>query len=193
MGSSFAELQKKSEKTDDEEMMVRNFYKYSPLLDSFSIMNRICRFMEAEVAKIRRDRKNPMFDWHIYINDDIELDISKLQKMREVYKEFSDSKRNSHDTGKLSRDQKDENSIIFKRKMYEISSSISEIANLAVQVAYGEFPKRSKDFCWSLIPTGIIFNLNKNNIIRVVQLPFENENGDTIYLNKKYEWYALEI
>ena len=193
LGSSFAELQKKSEKTDDEEMMVRNFYKYSPLLDSFSIMNRICRFMEAEVAKIRRDRKNPMFDWHIYINDDIELDISKLQKMREVYKEFSDSKRNSHDTGKLSRDQKDENSIIFKRKMYEISSSISEIANLAVQVAYGEFPKRSKDFCWSLIPTGIIFNLNKNNIIRVVQLPFENENGDTIYLNKKYEWYALEI
>jgi hypothetical protein len=67
------------------------------------------------------------------------------------------------------------------------------LTNLAVQIVYGEFEKRSKEFVWKLIPTGLIGNLNKNNITRNIELPFEDKNGSFEYLNKRYEWYDLEI
>ena len=102
-------------------------------------------------------------------------------------------KRNSHDTGMTDKEQKDENIIVFRKKLYEISSSLAELTNLAVQISYGEFEKRSKDFVWRLLSAGLIENLNKNNITRMVSLPIEDENGDFEYLNKKYSFYDLEI
>jgi hypothetical protein len=193
MGLSFSELQRKENKTQEELDLINNYHKYSPLLDSPSIMNKICHHMEQEVAKIRKKRKNPDFNWHIYLDDSIEFDPIKLELMRKLYKEFSNSKRSSHDSGRKSKEQKEESIHLFRKKMYEISSNLSELTNLVVKIAYDEFPNRSKDFVWKLIPNGLIFNLNKNNITRTIELPFENKNGLFEYLNKKYEWYTLEI
>lgn len=192
-GMSFAELQVNDNRNSIGQELVDNFTKYSPLLDSYSIMNKVCHYMEQEVGKVRKGRKNLSFDYHIYLDNDIELDNVKLVKMRKLYLEFSNVKRSFYDTGKRNKEQKEENLQIFRKKLYEISSNISELTNLIVHVCYVDYPKRSKDLLWKVFPNGLLFNLNKNNIVRSVELPFEDENGEFEYLNKKYSFYTLNI
>ena len=192
-GLTLRELLEKQDKSELENKMIEDYYKYSPLMDSLSPMNQLSHHIENEVAKIKKQSKNINFDWTVYLDSSIELDQSKLDKMRKVYLEFSTSKRNNYDTGRKSKDEKEDNLLLFRKKLYEISSSLSEITNLAIIVSYGEFGKRSKDFCWRLIPQGLIFNLNKNNITRTIEMPTMSENGSFSYLNKNYEFYTLEI
>jgi hypothetical protein len=187
MGMSFKELQLKNDKTENEQELIDNFEKYSPLLDSFSTMNRLCHFMEQEVAKIRKTRKNPDFDWRIYLDDSVEIDQNKLSKMRVIYKEFSDNK------GGYNKEQKDESIFIFRKKLYEITNNLAELTNMAVVLCYKSFPKRSKNFLWKLLPHGVIANLNRGNIIRTISLPIEDQDGKFKYLNKNYSFYNLEI
>jgi hypothetical protein len=180
--------------TDEEKKLAGDFIKYSPLLDSPSVMNNLCRYAEDEISKIKDKSKKVVFDWKIYLDDSIELDKNKLGKMRTLYKEFASSKRNSNDTGRKSKEQKEENILVFRKKMYEISSDLSELTNLAVRIVYDEFPKRSRDFVWKILPHGILRNLDRTNVTRTVDLLVEKENGGEVnYLNKSYEHYTLEI
>jgi hypothetical protein len=191
-GTSLKQLLEKQDKSEDEAKVFSDYYKYSPLLDNSSPMNLLSHHVESEIDKIKKKLKVQSFDYRVYIDDDIPIDTNKLQKIKELYLEFSSSKRNSHD-GRKNKEEKEENILIFKKKLYGISSNLAEITNLLVTVSYKIFPKRSKDMLWKLLPNGLLLNLNKNNITRIIELPFEDSNGKNNYLNKKYSWYALEI
>lgn len=193
LGMSFKDLLLKENKNEEEQRVIEDYFKYNPLLDSPSPMNLLCHFMENKIGEIKKESKNTIFDYNVYINDDVKIDEYKLNKMRLLYKEFSDIKRNKHDTNKKDKHQKEETIFLFRKKFYEISSDISELTNLAVIVCYGNFPKRSKEFLWKLLPTGVTGNLNKNNILRTIEVPFEDEKGDFQYLNKKYSFYTIDI
>ncbi len=193
LGMPFKDLLLKENKSEEEQKLVDNYLKYNPLLDSPSPMNLLCHFMENKIRKIKKESKNTVFDYNIYINDDIKVDEDKLNKVHLLYKEFSDIKRNKHDTNKRNKHQKEEMIFLFRKKLYEISSNISELTNLAVIICYRDFPKRSREFLWKLLPTGVTGNLNKNNIIQSIEVPFEDEKGDFQYLNKKYKFYTIEI
>jgi hypothetical protein len=194
LGKRLDDLLSNGGDTDEEKKLAGDFVKYSPLLDSPSVMNNLCRYAEDEISKIKDKSKKVVFDWKIYLDDSIELDKNKLGKMRTLYKEFASSKRNSNDTGRKSKEQKEENILVFRKKMYEISSDLSELTNLAVRIVYDEFPKRSRDFVWKILPHGILRNLDRTNVTRTVDLLVEKENGGEVnYLNKSYEHYTLEI
>jgi hypothetical protein len=191
-GISLKELLEKQDKSEDEEKVFSDYYKYSPLLDNNSPMNLLSHHIENEIEKMKKKGKTRNFDYRVYMDDDIELDTVKLKKMKELYLEFSSSKRNSYD-GRKSKEEKEENVVVFKKKLYEISSNLAELTNLLVEVCYEIFPKRSKDMLWKLIPNGLLLNLNKNNITHRLELLVENPDGEINYLNKKYLAYDLEI
>jgi len=64
--------------------------------------------------------------------------------MRKLFLNFPTSRESFYDTGKRNKEQKEENLQIFRKKLYEISSNISELTNLIVHVCYVDYPKRSK-------------------------------------------------
>jgi hypothetical protein len=191
-GISLKQLLEKQNKSENEEKVFSDYYKYSPLLDNLSPMNLLSHHMENEIDGIKKKLKTRPFDYRVYIDDDILVDVNKLQKMKELYLEFSSSKRNSHD-GRMNKEEKEENLIVFKKKIYGISSNLAELTNLLVHVLYVIFPKRSKDMLWKLLPNGILLNLNRNNITRSIELIVEDPDGEIDYLNKKYSTYDLEI
>ena len=194
LGMSLKDTLSGVNETEESKKLATDYVKYSPLLDSSSVMNKICHYAEEEISKIKDKSKNVCFDWSVYLDNTIELDKNKLSKMRILYKEFSDSKRNYNDTGRKSKEQKEENILVFRKKMYEISSDLNELTNLAVRIVYDEFPKRSHDFAWKILPNGILRNLDKSNITRTIDLLTEKESsGEIDYLNKSYEHYILEI
>jgi len=192
LGHSLNETLEKESKTEKERELINNFYLYSPLLRSLSIMNNVCRYMEKEVGDIRRERKNPDFDWKIYFDDEIELDEEKLKKVHEIYKEYSKVKKGRHNTNKINL-EKDETINLFRKKLFAVSSNLAELTNLCIITCYRDFPKRSKDFCWKLMFGGIIFNLTKNNYLKKIELPLEDEKGGTEYLGKHYSFYDIDI
>jgi hypothetical protein len=191
-GISLKELLEKQDKSESEQRVFDDYFKFSPLLDNASPMNLLSHHMENEIDSIKKKVKTRPFDYRVYMNDDINLDDAKLKKMKELYLEFSSSKRNSHDTIRT-KEQKDENILIFKKKLFGISSNLAELTNLLVYVSYVVFQKRSKDMLWKLLPNGVLLNLNKNNITRSIELLVEDQNGEIDYLNKNYSTYSLEI
>mgnify|MGYP001277006435 CR=1 FL=1 len=177
--------------SEPERIVKEEFYTRSPLIDSSSIVNLICHYMESEVAEIKGAVKNPDFDYHIYMNSDFPIDEDKLHKMSILFDKYTALQRNRYDKPDNfeSDDElpaKDEYIKILEREAYSISNNLSELTNLLVELCYGRHGENSKEFCWKMFGAdGIVNNLYKN-CNGFIQVPVMNENGTHKYLGKNY-------
>lgn len=177
--------------SDTQKTVKEEFYERSPLIDSNSIVNLICHYMENEAKEVKDTVKNPDFDYRIYINPDLPIDENKLHKMSILFDKYKAFQRNSHDKPENieSEDEfltKDEYIKTLEREAYSISNNLSELTNLLVELCYGRHGENSKEFCWKMFGAeGIVYNLNER-CNGFIQVPVIDENGIHEYLGKKY-------
>ena len=57
-----------------------------------------------------------------------------------------------------------------------------ELANLATQICYVKYPRRSKKFLWAVASSGILENLEQKEF----KIPIRDDNGDYEYLGRRY-------
>lgn len=195
-GIHIDELINLEHKTEEQEIVVDNYDRFNPFLETKCIMNNICWYMEKEVKeiKINAKKKSPDYIFNILFNKNIEITEEQIKEMEKIYKKYRKSKSNSVNNGiTLSSDE----FVVQKESIKSIdfdyiSDDIQRLANLAVYVNYYLYPSSPKNFCWDLFGDGIVLNIYDNSNHNF-KLPLLDNNGDIEYMGRKYKNKEVEI
>lgn len=194
-GMSLVELLEKNPTDEKSLEFLTSFSNRSPLVDSPSIMNKVCHHMEKEVDNIRLDIPSGNFDYKVLLNPAYDITKSKVDKMALLYKKYASSKRSAFDVSdEMETEDKDRFIRDVEREALEtISSNEIELTNLAIYVCYEIFPKRSKAFMWKLFGGNIIVqNLMDSKEDIGIIVPVVDEFGNKEYLGKKYSMRRIK-
>lgn len=178
------------ERNKDEEIIFQKYIKYNPLIyNGMGTMDRISRYMRKSISEHRVNMKQNIFDYSIYLNGEIRKDRYKQDKMKEILKEYNSFKKNLRFSNDF---QSSEQMITLLRNKSEflISSNISELTNLSVQITYGE--GKTSSFAWDLFSDGLFRNLLINSGGKI-EVPVLSEDGDIEYLSKKYKMKGMRV
>lgn len=184
---SFADILRSNDRTEEENDMVKEYNMHSFFLDNNSVVNRISRYMRANLSLIGKytARSAKVFDYNLLQNETHELIAEKIELMKsylEEYKSFKKSLRYDLNNSFVNLDS----FIHYLRKkcQSDISTNDSELADYAIEVTYGA-DKASVEFAWKMFPEGIIENIFRSSS-GIIQMPVQDEYGDIEYLWSKY-------
>jgi hypothetical protein len=187
------DLMDKENKTEEELKLISDFYHYSPVIETKSVMNNICRYMESQAQELKHNvRDRTKFNYRVLMGFNVEHDDRLVQKMIELYKQYNAYRRNKYD-GNYDSTTPEQFFRELKKEAYQkISNNGKELANLAVEVCYNIFPKTSKDFVWKLFGKEVVDNI-KENTMGFFEIPVLNEHGNIEYLGKKYSLERIDL
>lgn len=150
----------------DKKKCLDFFFRYSPISDDPSIMNKVSHFMESKV-KVNRVYKSD-FGW------EFDVDKIKLELMKELYKEW-DSKR------KYNTDEHDADNKKYRNLADNISANSKETAKLALMT--------NRRFANSIFGEDILELFYRKNI----EIPVLDKNGDKYFSGNKYKIISFSL
>jgi hypothetical protein len=180
----------------------KSFYsvcnRHNPLLDTPCVMNKICHYMEKSVKEIRQDKSNKASEELINLYKDANLSVddlhSKLDKMTVLHNNYRRHKQTLTRLADDGNEEKyktlDQYNKAIRQESYKISSSMSELANLAIAVSY--VGNGDKGFAWNIFGEGIVNNI-MNASGSIIRIPFLNDGGDIEYLGSHYSLQDIEV
>lgn len=189
------------DKTQEQIEMLDRYYKFLPVIDSDSEMNRICRYMELVFKNLKLElSKNSDFNiLEILYNGDVEWDENTykqvLNNVKEYYKEIHMYQAMSKSYGKVKYDREERAGLeshyeIFTDKLNSVCNNRLELTNYLLYIFYEVQPNKNKDILWSAFGDCIYANV-KHNSNKKISIPLESNTGDIIYLGKSYELWEL--
>ena len=184
---------KELNKKDNEQKQVLDYYhQKNPLLESDSVMNKVCRYMEKSIKEIKKNRLKPdnqkIFE-KLY-NTTIVLDNGNLEKMKVIKQEYDNFKKTKQLKTSEFTTYEQYYKFLRNKCLQEISSNIQELANLAVYICYYLNPTKPKDFCWDIFGGGIVENLKEKH--PTARVPKISANGEVEYLGERYEFVDID-
>ena len=203
-GKSFTEIRNcyencnKAGLSSEEIDFVEKYYRFSPVIETGSISNKICFYLEKKIKEIKATNKDNTYNDHILIlqDADIPFDNEKLKKLYDLYKRYKSEKRNFmslvDDNGDEMCKTIDQYNKLIRNEAYKISSDICELANLAVNICYVAHPSDNKQFVWQIFGDGIVQNVFKNRQDKVLA-PFYDQNGKFEYLGSRFSMFELNV
>lgn len=170
LGCDFDSINKDNVDKELYNNLVEYFNQKNPLIKSNGVMNKICFHMENNLREIKKTKKNNEIDiFKIIFNEDMIIDENKLNLIKQKYEKYNkfkqerclqDSEFNTYEQFYKS---------IRNESLYEISSSIQELAFLGTYLCYKINKSKPKDFVWDCFGSGIVEILLKRN--NKVELP----------------------
>jgi len=184
---SFAEILRDRNRSEEQEKMVSEYNLHSFFLDNNSVVNRISRYMRANLSLIGKyiSRSSKDYDYTILQNPDNILVQEKIEKMGEYleeYKEFKKSMRYDLDGPYSNIDSFIHH--LRKKCNINISTNDSELADYAVEITYSK-DKSMIEFAWKMFPDGILENI-VNQSSGIIRMPVQDDYGDINYLWNTY-------
>lgn len=186
------QLLKKENQTYEEKAFVEKFHKKMPVGMANSLMNKIAWKIEKEFDHIKQENnKELVFDYTI-LKSDYDYDKTTYNNIKSVYKDYIKELQDFNISNKTDRKSKDECMMKrlqfkenFKKKAIEKCTNEKELANILVDMCYGE--SLNKQFAWDICGNIFVDNLleNNNNIVQYVS---QDDNGDIEY---GYEYFSL--
>lgn len=194
-GCKYNELPEEFKDSDEYKELKEYYDRKNPLLETNGTMNRICYYMESAIKDIKQRSKksNCQQIYNILCISD-EIDAEKLNKMTELYSEYTQFKRSKMLASSEFVTYEQYYKHLRNKALENISSNIGELANLAVHLCYSM--GKNKSFAWDLFGGGIVENLINKRIAEnntIIMVPTKNENGDIEYLGEKYEFVPYNI
>lgn len=184
---SFAEILRDNNKTEEQKILIEEYKKHSFFLDNNSVVNRISRYMRANLALVGRysTKKVRDFDYTILQSGEYkftEVNMEKIKDYLEEYKAFKKSLRHNLET---SYPNLESFMHYLRKKCYvNISTNESELADYAVEITYGG-DNKMVEFPWRMFPNGILENIMKKSS-GILRIPIRDDNGEIEYLWNKY-------
>ena len=182
--------------------ILKEFNKYK------SNMNSLCFDIERWENTKKTRKTVEGFDYHIMIDDSVEVDDETLQKVEEVYLEFNKvirrlllerSKCNDWEKNKewikkymaINKKQALAFDInwnyyydMYKDKLLAISHNKALLVNCLVKLTYEKYPRSTKKILWSVAGDWVVNNIDVVN----KQLLVRDPNGDISILGDNYRW-----
>ena len=202
-GIGLDELLKKQNLTEDELKYRNMFYKYMPVIDSDSVMNNICKYIENINFDIKSNINNKdNKDVHLILmrnNEILNPDLYQkvLQKYKSIKKEI---KQYCSANTKMFKNKYDENAqqsvnniySKFKETMNDECSNIYELVDYLIYIFYVEYVGDNKDLLWNTYGD-IIFENVKNKNQNTVLFPMPNKEGNIKYLHQNFKLEEVEL
>lgn len=181
------------ENVKDQKETLEYYERKNPLLETDSVMNKVCRYMEKSIKELKLNKVKPDNEKIFYklYNSDIELNNGNLEKIKLIKKEYDDFKKSKQLQDSEFTTYEQYYKFLRNKCLQEISSNIQELANLAVYICYFLSPQKPKDFCWDVFGGGIVENLKLKN--SKIHVPCLDECGDIDYLGEKYSFVELDV
>jgi hypothetical protein len=192
---SLKELMSMGDKSDEQSDFIKNYYDYCPLTDSNSSMNLLCHYIESVNFDIRNKIKvNDNVNLYIdsYKNKSVNYNKETYEKIASVVDKFlhekSINKRAFSDNGE---EEQDEDVILYDNSIEDLlndcCSNIDIVVNCLVDYFYINKVGANKNILWDVYGKYIYKNIVKNNRNKPVYFPLPDENGNIVYLNKRYK------
>ena len=190
----FDEINKATHKTAEEKKAVQSYGWHSYFLDNNSVVNKISRYMRANLGLIGKysTKSSQEFDYNILKSGEHELNVYGIEQMKFFLQEYKAFKRGLRHDLINSYDNMD-SFLAYLRKqcIASISSNESELADYAIEVTY-EDETSMVEFAWKMFPSGMLQNVMKNSS-GIIKLPVQDSNGDIEYLWNRYSIKEFDI
>jgi hypothetical protein len=184
---SFGDILKSGDRTEEEETMVREYKERSFFLDNNSVVNRISRYMRANVGLIGKysTKTSRDFDYTVLQNQNNILtqeNITRMNGYLQEYKAFKKGLRNNLVSSYANLDAFI--SYLRKQCVLNISTNEAELADYAVEVTYGG-EVGIVEFAWKVFGEGILQNIIQKST-GIIHMPVSDEYGKIEYLWNRY-------
>lgn len=191
-------------KTKEQKEFLDNLYRYMPLTYSDSPMNLVCMYIESVEFNLSKKIKiSPSGDiWKLYKNHSVQYTEEQKEKILEVLKKhkqmINSNLSRSYDCRDVRCDNDDgfteyqDYNDILRDKLNSVCSNVNLIVNCLVDHFYQDNPSANKDMLWYVYGRYIFDNLSFNTD-RPCEFPFRDDNGDVLYLGKKYKMKEVSI
>jgi len=205
-GIGIDELKSKKRKTVKEIEFLNTYHEFMPVIDSDSVMNSLCKYIESIDFDIQNKIKletDPDI-YKLYMSDTVEWNTREYELVKKTYGSISKDVADAARTGnwleitKNSETQVIENSISIKYEIIGVTLDRLGIDNVRMvnyllYLLYVEKPSWNKDFLWNVYGNVIVENLSTSN--RTVRIPLNHfgSDYDVTYLNDNYKVKEVEL
>lgn len=187
----------KENKTEEEEIFVKNYNNRSPINKQYSIVNKIADIVENEFSDRFTDR-NQDFNWDIYKTDDYTIGTnSEITAIKKVYKEFTqkgkDLKTNTYE--QLGKEERTSLEIQNMENLINDLNNIIPNHNILLNtLLYLTYDKKTigKTMLWKVVGKEIIRRLLKKHDNKIY-FPKQDKNGDFSYNRIQFSMQELKI
>jgi len=191
---SFDDILKSKIRTKEEDRTVQSYKINSFFLDNNSTINRLSRYMRANLGLIGKysSKSSKESDYNLLKNNIYKSNVYNLIQMKKYlqeYKTFKKGLRNNFTSSYANLDSF--LSYLKKECSINISSNEAELANYAIDVTYGDEVSLI-EFAWKLFPNGILQNIMENSS-GTIKIPTRDINGNIDYLWNKYSIKELSL
>ncbi|WP_405101462.1 RNA dependent RNA polymerase [Oceanobacillus sp. FSL H7-0719] len=201
-GITLGELISKNRKTKEQKDFLEKFNKYSPTINSDSVMNSLCRYIESVDFEIKEIvKKEEEIDYRMLMSGSFEeIDEQKYKEIINTYNKYRSVLGKYISINKDASKSKfdDETYLVikggydkFKEEMNKVCSNTEELVNHLIYMFYADEFKYNKDILWNLYGNQIFKNIKQH--VDHYYVPHPNEDGSLEYLNNKYEIRKVEI
>lgn len=191
-------LMRETDRSPEQQELVDRFVDSSNFLHVSSPMNKVSKHIQREIKAGRYDIRKASaveYDYRVLLSKNYgEVDNDKIQKMLAIATDYGAIRRSFRDTDGNRKFKNSDQIIVHVRdRAYrDVSSSGTELADLAVIVCYG-IKNHSKAFLWNVFGEELVFNLleryGNSGLCALRKYPL----GDVDYLYSKYETYDFEV
>jgi hypothetical protein len=175
-GFGINDLLAKDDRNEQEEKIANFYIRYSPLLDSDCMMNKISHYMQSKVKEIKVNNRKNKLD-KILLNDDFQFDSIKMEQIKEIYDRwysFKSSKQFGDDCPNF-----DHFISSIKKDTTRISSEGEELCLMALTI--------DSKFAFQVFGEQIV-NLLIAKKEGFMNYPVQDDAGNVEYLGKKYKF-----
>lgn len=193
--------------TKEQREFIDNYNKNMPVTISDSSMNLLCRYIEGINFNISQKTKANLSDTlaHLLKNNNVKYSESQYNniverlklhiKNKQFDKNLVNKEDDENDTKKFDDDAIKEYRVdneLLEDKLSEICNNPYIITNCLVDYYYVNSQNSNKDILWSTYGR-YIFNNVKCNTKEVVKFPMPCEDGDIVYMGKKYKLKEVKV
>lgn len=204
--STISQLSHKENKTPKEQKLIRNYYKYMPLLRNNCIMNILAYYIEDIEFDNKWKKNSDNFDYNNLLSKYFEPSNNKLlssvkKEISNAFCEYNKRMRILHTDSDMLYDkdyidEMEQNIFVvisneLKERLYSLSSNTEDISNYTIYCFYNYFNNKSKAWMWDIFGNQIVEHLQSKATI--IQVPIEDNENGTEYLGRKYKLEGVNI
>jgi len=203
---SLEELISKKRKTLKEKEYLDLYYEFLPVIESNSVMNELCKYIESIDFNINNKIKNETDDliYKKYMTtSESEFNSENYHKVKKAYKNLTKLMKgkledtvlidNSDNISVDSLGQNiSENYQLFIQQMEQLDIPNNELVNYLIYYLYVETTSLDKNFLWNVYGDDIVKNLKENRIDNYYKIPINNSEGGINYLCNTYQLERIE-
>lgn len=195
-GIKLDHLLEKEFRSEDEEGFVRSYYERMPISLANSTSNRVCRKIENEFKNVSQTKSK--FDYNI-LKSGVEYSKDSYNKILKLYHKHNELLQDyriiAWEDGVDEEEAKENRKIFvenFKHEAYSINNNEEEIGEIVLDICYGQFKNRSKQFAWDIAGKQILKNLLMKND-NIVSYPLLDDEGDIEFRGEHFKIITKEV